>query len=65
VLHHVADEDVLPRQVNGREDFGKQLPRRPDERPAARVLIGARRLADDDEVGLRVTSPGTPWVAVL
>src|SRR5438067_2101829 len=54
VLQDVADEYVLAAQANGREDLGKELSRRTDERESGRVLLASRRLADDDEIGVRV-----------
>ena len=54
VLEDVADEDVLPPQVNRLEDLGEELASGPDEWAAARVLVRPRGFPNDDEVGIEV-----------
>ena len=52
-LEDVRDEDVGASQPDSREQLVEQLPRLPDERDALLVLVEARRLADEHEVGVR------------
>src|SRR5688500_4789968 len=49
VLEDVADEDVLPPQVNRLEDLGEELSGGPDEGAPAGILIRSGRFTNDDE----------------
>src|SRR5262249_32553033 len=54
-LEHIADVDVLAaRKADRREHVVEQAPRLSDEGLAAGILFGARRLADQQPVGLLV-----------
>src|SRR6185503_173281 len=53
-LDHVGDVDVVARQADRLDDFRQQLPGAADERNALDVLVAARRLADEHQVGVRV-----------
>ncbi len=50
----VRDEDVRAREPHSGEQLVEQPARRADERDAALVLLRARRLADEHQVGVRV-----------
>ena len=56
-LDDVGDVDVGARQADGFDDLGEQLPGAADERLALHVFVGARRLADEHQVGRRVAGP--------
>src|SRR5919204_1852594 len=55
MLQNVADENVLSRQIHRAENFCEQLTRRPHEGEALLVFSRARRLADDHELGVRIS----------
>src|SRR5439155_15572856 len=50
----VCDKDFVAREVHRGEHLCQQLSRAADERQALRVLVGARSLADHDEVRGRI-----------
>ena len=53
-LEDVGDVDVLPRVAHRLDDLGEQLAGAADERLALDVFVGARRLADEHQIGARV-----------
>ena len=53
-LDDVGDVHVLARQADRLDDLGQQLAGAADERLALLVLVRARRLADEHQVGVRV-----------
>ena len=53
-LDHVRDVDVFPGHADPVEQLVEELPRLADEREALLVLVKARRLADEHEIGLRI-----------
>ena len=53
-LDHVGDVDVFALQPDRLDDLRQQLPRAADERLALDVFVGARRLADEHQVGVRI-----------
>src|SRR5688572_17685341 len=53
-LDDVSDVDVLARQLDGLDDLRQQLAGAADEWLALDVFVGARRLADEHQVGVRV-----------
>ena len=53
-LDDVGDVDVLAPQADGLDDLRQQLPGAADERLALDVFVGARRLAHEHQVGVRV-----------
>jgi hypothetical protein len=55
VLQDVADENVLPPQVNGGENLGKKLPGLADERPSRGIFACSRSLAHANQLGVRVS----------
>ena len=50
----VRDKHFVPRELHRLQHLGEKLPRAPDERQALRVLVGARTLADHDELRARI-----------
>src|SRR5439155_17297899 len=56
-LDHVGDVDVLAGHADPAQELVEQLSRLADEREALLVLVEARRLADEHQVGLRVADP--------
>jgi hypothetical protein len=51
-LQDVRDVDVGSVQADRREEFVEQLARRPHERLALQVLVAARSLTDEHDVGI-------------
>jgi hypothetical protein len=51
----VADVDVLAWETGSHEEQVEQLSGPAHERPAGPVLIPSRRLADDGDIGVRMT----------
>ena len=53
-LDHVGDVDLVARQVHRLDHLRQQLARAADERDPLDVLVGARRLADEHQIGVRI-----------
>jgi hypothetical protein len=53
-LQHVRDVDLLAGQTDLAEHPGEQLSRGADERLALLILVHPRRLADEQQVGVRI-----------
>ena len=53
-LDDVADEHVVSFESHGLDHLVEQLSGAPDERSAGGVLLHARRLADEDQVGVGI-----------
>ena len=56
-LQDIADVDILTLQSHGHNDLRQELARPPHEGPPLLVFIGTRRLADKDEIGMRISFP--------
>lgn len=54
-LEHVADENLSPQEAHRQKHLVQELPRRPNEWAAGSVLRVPRRLADDEQIRVRIT----------
>src|SRR5262245_17639423 len=64
-LEDVGDEDVLATHADPLEQFAEEAARAPDEREALAILLRARRLAHEHEVGVRVAGAEDDAIAGL
>ncbi len=54
-LEHVADENLSPQEAHRQKHLVQEFPRRPNEWAAGSVLRVPRRLADDEQIRVRIT----------